>query len=204
VNGDMTNSQSKLAPVPGGLGGLEALIKAQSASGHPPVHLWNPPYCGEIGMRIARDGTWYYQGSPIGRAPLVKLFASVLRKDADGRHYLVTPVEKIGVDIDDAPFLAVEMTVTGTDRDQVLRFRSNVDDAVDCGPVHGLRFADDGLTGGRKPYVNMRAGLEALVTRAVYYDLVALGETLEIDGVTQFGVWSGGMFFPMADAAAVQ
>ncbi len=203
----LANDHAAVATAPGGLAGLEALIKAQGQSqadaGHPPVHHWNPPYCGEIGMRIAADGTWFYQGSPIGRKPLVKLFASVLRKDADGRHYLVTPVEKVGIDVDDAPFMAVEMDVTGSGSTQVLRFRSNVDDWVDCGPAHPMRFGTDPRSGGRKPYVNMRAGLEALLTRALYYDLVALASNHAVAGTNQFGIWSGGQFFAMADAALI-
>ena len=183
------------------LQGLERVLKHATANGpaHPPVHLWNPPYCGDIGMRIASDGTWYYGGSPIGRKPLVKLFASVLRQDEDGQTYLVTPVEKVLVTVEDAPFMAVEMTVEGGGRAQTLRLRSNTDDWVTCGPDHPLRFGADPRTGGPKPYLLMRGRLEALVTRALTYDLVALA-TLEQD---LFGVWSGGQFFAMAPASAL-
>lgn len=183
------------------LQGLESLLRDTGA--HPPVHLWNPPYCGDIGMRIAGDGTWFYANSPIGRKPLVKLFASVLRKDEDGRTYLVTPVEKVLVTVDDAPFLAVEMEVTGEGRGQALALRTNTDDWVTCGPEHPLRFGCDPRTGGPKPYLTVRGRLEALFTRALYYDLVALAGVEGRDGMEQFGVWSGGAFFAMAPAAAV-
>ena len=180
------------------LQGLERVLKeASGKAAHPPVHLWDPPYCGDIGMRIAGDGTWFYAGSPIGRKPLVKLFASVLRKDEDGRTYLVTPVEKVLVTVDDAPFMAVEMTVEGSGREQQLHLRSNTDDWATCGPDHPLRFGADPRTGGPKPYVTMRGRLEALFTRALYYDLVGLA-VVEGD---KFGVWSGGVFFAMAQAA---
>ena len=120
--------------------GLEALVKAQAGGKPPPVESWDPPYCGDIGMSIKADGTWFYQGSPIGRAPLVKLFASILRRDADGRYYLVTPAEKVDVAVADAPFLAVEMQVDGVGSAQQLTFRTNVDDVVVCGPGRPLRF----------------------------------------------------------------
>ena len=181
-----------------GLSGLEALIAQSSEKGLPPVHLWNPDYCGEIGMRIASDGTWFYQGSPIGRKPLVRLFSTVLRKDEDGQTYLVTPVEKIGIDVDDAPFLGVEMAVTGIGRDQVLTFRTNVDDVVECGPDHPLRFEVEEPHGGLKPYLLVRGRLEALVTRALYYDLVELAVTDGAGDNSRFGLWSGGEFFEMA------
>jgi hypothetical protein len=177
----------------GNLATLEALLKAQSEKGLPPVERWQPPYCGDIGMRIRSDGTWLYQGSPIGRKPLVRLFSTVLRKDADGRHYLVTPVEKVDVTVDDAPFLAVEMAVSGAGAEQVLTFRTNVDDVVRCGPDHPLRFAVEPASGGLKPYLLVRGRLEALVTRAVYYDLVELA----VAEGESFGVWSGGAFFVM-------
>jgi hypothetical protein len=157
------------------------------------VEKWNPPYCGDIGMRIRADGVWLYQGSPIGRMPLVKLFASVLRRDADGRHYLVTPVEKVDVAVDDAPFLAVEMEVRGEGHDQTLIFRTNVDDAVACGPGHRMRFALEQPSGGLKPYVRVRGRLEALVARSVYYDLMELA----VREHNVPGIWSGGVFFPL-------
>jgi hypothetical protein len=183
-----------------GLSGLEAMLKAQGSKGPPPVEKWNPPYCGDIGMRIRSDGVWLYQASPIGRMPLVKLFASVLRKDADGKHYLVTPAEKVDVAVDDAPFLAVEMEVVGVGAAQTLVFRTNVDDVVRCGPEHPLRFALEPQTGGLKPYLHVRGRLEALVTRALYYDLVELAQ--ERHGA--LGLWSGGVFFPLADPSTAE
>lgn len=177
-----------------GISGLEALLKEQAAGrGLPPVERWNPPYCGDIGMRIRADGVWLYQGSPIGRKPLVRLFSTVLRKDGDGRTYLVTPAEKVDVQVDDAPFLAVEMEVSGTGRDQLLTFRTNVDDVVRCGPANPLRFAVEAAAGGLKPYLLVRGRLEALLTRALYYDLVELA----VEEGDQLVVWSGGMAFPL-------
>ena len=176
-------------------------LKAATAGvkGPPPVHLWNPPFCGDIDMRIARDGTWFYMNSPIGRKPLMQLFASVLRHDEDGKYYLVTPVEKCGIRVEDAPFLAVRMSVEGGLRDQVIGFETNVDDEVTVDEAHPLRFENEEGTGGLKPYVLVRAKLEALVSRALFYDLVARG-TVE-DG--WFGVWSSGKFYPMQKAQAI-
>lgn len=183
-----------------GLSGLEALLKEQAGDHLPPVEKWNPPYCGDIGMRIRSDGVWFYQGSPIGRKPLVKLFSRVLRKDEDGRHYLVTPVEKVDVAVDDAPFLAVEMEVSGAGEDQALTFRTNVDDVVRCGPRHRLRFVEEKPGGGLKPYLLVRGRLEALVTRALYYDLVELAVPAK-DGADLLVVWSEGVPFSVAAAA---
>ena len=132
-----------------------------------PVESWNPPYCGDIGLKIRRDGTWLYRDSPIGRPALVKLFAGVLRKDEDGRTYLVTPAEKVDVEVEDAPFLAVEMEARGAERAQQLAFRTNVDDVVACGPDNPLRFAEQEPGRGLKPYVLVRGRLEALLTRAL-------------------------------------
>ncbi len=178
------------------LKGLNDVVKAK---GLPPVELWNPPFCGDIDMRIARDGLWYYLNSPIGRKPLMKLFASILRYDADGKYYLVTPVEKCGIRVDDAPFLAIRMSVSGVGHNQLIKFESNVDDEFVLGPEHPLRVADEVGTGGLKPYVLVRRNLEALVSRALFYDLVALGVT-ECDW---FGVWSSGVFYPMQRASEI-
>jgi hypothetical protein len=145
-------------------------------------------------MAIAADGTWFYQGSPIGRKPLVRLFSRVLRRDLDGRHFLVTPVEKVDVAVADAPFLAVEMEISGSGRAQELIFRTNVDDVVRCGPDNPMRFAMEAGTGGLKPYILVRGRLEALVTRALYYDLVEMAVE---DDAGRLGVWSGGAFFAM-------
>jgi uncharacterized protein len=164
--------------------------------GLPPVHLWEPDYCGDIGMKIARDGQWYYANSPIGRKKLVRLFSTILRHDEDGEHYLVTPVEKIRVEVEDAPFIATLMSVTGAGRQQVLRFETNVGDFTEAGPDHAMRFEIDAESGEPSPYVHVRARLEALIARAVFYDLVELG-VVEGD---KFGVWSHGVFFPISSA----
>jgi hypothetical protein len=168
------------------------------ARGLPPVHLWNPPFCGDLDMRIAADGTWFYNGTPIGRAALVRLFSTILKKE-DGKHFLVTPVEKVGIKVDDAPFLAVEMQRDGA----ALRFRTNVDDWVTCDADHALRF-ESGAEEGLVPYLHVRAGLWAKVTRAIYYELVELGEEREMHGAMKFGVASGATFFAMADAELVR
>ncbi|MEI9925251.1 MAG: DUF1285 domain-containing protein [Bradyrhizobium sp.] len=170
--------------------------------GMPPVHLWNPPFCGDLDMRIATDGTWFYLGTPIGRPALVRLFSTILKRE-DGKHFLVTPVEKVGIRVDDAPFLAVEMQEDGEGSDRRLRFRTNVDDWVACDGAHRLRFtaaADGGLT----PYLHVRADLWAKVTRALYYDLVDMGEERVVDGRAMFGIVSAGEFFAMADAEQVR
>jgi hypothetical protein len=196
----MTTDKKNHGTNAGPLAGLEALLRQQAAGSAPPVDKWNPPYCGDIGMRIRADGVWFYQGSPIGRKPLVKLFASVLRKDADGKHYLVTPVEKVDVAVEDAPFLAVEMEMSGKGAEQVLIFRTNVDDVVRCDGDHPLRFAAEQHSGGLKPYLRVRGRLEALVTRAVYYDLVELAASRDGDPEGGMGVWSAGAFFPLTAA----
>jgi uncharacterized protein len=184
-------------------GRLEALGGAvrRSGSGRPPIHLWNPPFCGDIDMRIARDGTWFYAGTPIGRPALVRLFASVLKREGDG-YVLVTPVEKVGIRVEDAPFVAVELAVEGAGADHTLRLRTNVDDWVTLGPDHPLRF-EPGAAEGLKPYILVRNALEALVSRALFYDLVALGEVRTIDGIDMFGIGSAGAFFPAAPADSI-
>jgi len=188
-----------------GQGGLDAIVTSlpREKSGLPPVELWNPPFCGDIDMKIAADGTWFYQKTPIGRPALVKLFASILKREGD-RYFLVTPVEKVGIVIEDAPFLAVEMTVVRDAPGQLLRFRTNVDDVVEVGPGHALRFEPEPDTGGLKPYLHVRRDLWAKVTRALFYDLVELGEERDIGGKAMFGVASNGEFFPMAEASAVR
>jgi hypothetical protein len=186
-----------------GLGALIGAAKTAASKGPPPVHLWNPAYCGEIDMRIAADGTWFYQKTPIGRPAMVKLFASILKREGD-RYFLVTPVEKCGIAVDDAPFLAVEMRIITKSGEPMLQFRTNVDDWVDCGPEHRLRFEPEAETGGLKPYVHVRRDLWAKVTRALFFDLVERGEERVIDGTPMFGVASGGEFFAMAPASALQ
>ncbi len=187
------NSDARLA-------GLEGLLQAASEGGSAaarPVEKWNPPYCGDIGMAIRRDGTWMYRGSPIGRIALVKLFASILRKDDDGRTYLVTPAEKVDVDVEDAPFLAVEMAIAGEGREQRLTFRTNLDDVVTVDAEHPLRFEASGPDGGLKPYVRVRGRLEALATRAVYAELVELAVGGDGDAGGGAGVWGGGIWWGM-------
>jgi uncharacterized protein len=192
--------------------GLEAITgslsrAAKGSKRPPPVELWNPPFCGDLDIRIATDGTWFYMKTPIGRPALVKLFASVLKREGDS-YFLVTPVEKCGIQVDDAPFLAVEMAIedgaansvqNGTPC-RVLNFRTNVDDWVACGPEHRLRFEPEQDTGGLKPYLHVRRDLWAKVTRALFFDLVELGEEREVDGVAMFGISSMGEFFPMMPA----
>lgn len=186
-----------------GLEGIAAALPGGGRKGPPPVHLWDPPFCGDIDMRIAADGTWFYQGSPIGRASLVKLFASVLKREGE-QYFLVTPVEKVGVTVVEVPFLAVELRVEQGEHGDVLNFRTNVDDWVACGAGHGLRFEPEVATGGLKPFLHVRRDLWAKVTRALFYDLVERGEEREADGRQMFGVVSAGVFFPMAEASAVR
>lgn len=184
------------------LDNLIAAAKPAAGRGLPPVHLWNPPYCGDIGLKIARDGTWYYQGSPIGRAPIVRLFSTILRKDPE-RYVLVTPVEMVSVEVEDAPFLAVELAVDEREHGPVLRFRTNVNDWVTVDADHPLRF-EPGPSGGLKPYVLIRADLWALVTRSLFYDLAERGETRDIAGCSMYGVASAEQFFPMIPAAQLE
>ena len=192
-----------------GLEGLTAAAKqvaADKSSGSPsklpPVHLWDPPFCGDLDIRIAADGNWLYLGTPIGRPALVRLFSTILKREGDA-YFLVTPVEKVGIRVDDAPFLAVEMSVTQQNGAQVLDFRTNVDDRVTCDATHGLRF-EVASDGGLVPYLHVRAGLWAKVTRAVYYDLVDIGEERMVDGTMMFGIASGEAFFPMSTAEGLK
>jgi hypothetical protein len=188
-----------------GQSGLEAITGAlgRAGKGAPPVELWNPPFCGDLDMRIAADGTWFYLKTPIGRPALVKLFASVLKREGE-KYFLVTPVEKCGIHVDDAPFLAVELKVEDGAGGPVLSFRTNVDDWIACGPDHELRFEPETGTGGLKPYLHVRRDLWAKVTRTLFFDLVERGEEREIAGAMMFGVSSMGRFFPMAPADQVR
>jgi len=182
-----------------GQGPLEALAAAaQGQKGLPPVHLWNPPLCADIGLKIARDGSWWHQGAPIARPALVRLFASVLRRDPDG-YFLVTPVEKVPIAVEDAPFLAVSMRESAGE----LIFRTNLDDEVRVDADHPLRF-EQGEAGGLKPYVRVRADLWALLTRALAYDLMERAETRQMNGREVMGVASGRHFFVMEDGGAPQ
>ncbi|SIQ33892.1 hypothetical protein SAMN05880561_102807 [Rhizobium sp. RU33A] len=186
--------------------GLAALISrasAQTSGGKaslPPVERWEPPFCGHLDMEIRADGTWFYMGTPICREPLVRLFSTVLRKDEDGKTYLVTPVEKVGIRVQDAHFVAVEMSVTGEAGESVLTFRTNVGDVVEAGPEHPLRFETVGDNHELKPYLSVRGRLEALVSRAVMYDLVERGEVVEIEGKAMFALRSRGAIFPIMPA----
>lgn len=176
---------------------LSAALGSLPKRGLPPVEKWNPPYCGEIDIRIAADGTWHHNGSPIRRDKLVRLFSTILRREQDGRIVLVTPVERVGITVEDAPFLAVEMAVEGEGAGRSIAFRTNVDDLVRIDAEHPLRFEQD-PDGGLKPYVHVRHGLQALVTRALTYDLVDLAEEREIDGRTWLGIEAGGTFHRIA------
>lgn len=186
--------------------GLQALIAraARADKGPPPVERWNPPFCGDLDMEIRRDGTWFYLGTPIGRLPLVQLFSTVLRKDEDGKTYLVTPVERVGIRVEDAPFVAVEMNVSGQGDAQVITFRTNVGDVVEAGPDNPLRFVDEFGTEGLKPYVLVRGRLEALVTRAVMYELVEHGEQIDVEGTPMFCVRSHGDVYPIMPMAELE
>ncbi|HEX8300555.1 DUF1285 domain-containing protein [Sphingomonas sp.] len=162
----------------------------------PPVESWNPTHCGESEMRIARDGTWFHQGSPIGRMPMVRLFSTILRREPNGRFVLVTPVEKLDIEVEDAPFQAVEMKAEGSGESMKLAFRLNTGDLVTAGPERALRFDD--TADGPRPYLHVRAGLEALVARSVYYELVQIALA---NGSNPAGIWSDGAFFAVEPAA---
>jgi uncharacterized protein len=183
------------------LNALADVAAKARAKGPPPVHLWNPPYCGEIDMRIAADGAWFYQGTPIGRPAMVKLFASILRKDPE-RFVMVTPVEMVGIQVDDAPFTAVDLTIVDASTGPDLSFRTNVDDTVTASAEHPLRFEREAM-GGLKPYVLVRGGLWAKASRSVYLELVEAAQTRDVDGTMMLGVESAGVFFPMASASEI-
>ncbi len=174
----------------------DLLAQLPKGKGPAPVHLWNPAFCGNIDMRIARDGTWYYQGTPIGRKPMVKLFSNIIRRDGD-EYFLVTPVEKVGISVEDAPFVAVTLDVEGQGESQLLRFTTQVDEQVEAGLEHPLRVLIDPDTEEPSPYLRVRTNLEALVHRNVFYQLVELAVSRPINGQSWLGVWSGGTFFPI-------
>jgi len=177
--------------------------KAAKKGGLPPVHLWNPPFCGDLDIRIKRDGTWFYLGTPIGRAPLVRLFSTILKREGD-RYYLVTPVEKVGITVDDAPFVAVDFEVAGEGEGQALTFHTNVGDSATAGPGHPIRVERDAETGEPAPYVMIRAGLEALIDRKSFYRLVDLGVHATHEGQGWFGLWSWGVFWPLIPSAELR
>jgi len=180
-------------PPPSDIAGLTLAEIAQAAAERrlPPVAQWDPPHCGDSAMRIARDGTWFHQGEPIGRPAMVRLFASLLRREPDGRHVLVTPVEKLDIAVEDAPFVAIEAKSEGKGRDRHLAFRLNTDEPIIAGPDHALRMIDG------RPYLTVRAGLEAALARPVYYELAELALD---EGADPPGLWSNGVFFPLAGA----
>ncbi len=178
---------------------LASSARAAQKGGLPPVHLWNPPHCGDLDMRIARDGTWFYMGTPIGRAELVRLFSTILRKDGDD-YVLVTPVEKVGITVDDAPFVAVDFNRKGDG----LEFETNVGDTFTAGPDHPIRVERDAETGEPSPYILVRANLEALIDRKSFYRLVDIGEEADHKGTQWFGVRSQGTFFPIIPAAELR
>jgi uncharacterized protein len=198
---------SKTMSDPGKAGDLLAQIPKGEGKGLPPVHLWNPDFCGDIDMRIARDGTWYYLGTPIGRKPMVRLFSTIIRRDGDD-YFLITPVEKVGIRVDDAPFVAVaaddggEQPHHGFAADQLLRFTTNVEDEVTAGAEHPIRVEIDPATLEPAPYLLVRRNLEALIHRNVFYQLVELAVEREIDGQPWLGVWSGGQFYPIGPQPA--
>ena len=177
----------------------DTLAKAAAAAGKrgpPPLHLWNPPFCGDIDMEIRRDGTWFYLGTPMGRIGLVKLFSSILWREGDA-YFLVTPVEKVGIRVVDVPFVAVDCVVEGSGPDQTLTFTTNVDDTVTAGPANPIRVIRDPVTGEPSPYVLVRRNLEALIDRKTFYRLIDIGSHAPHDGESWFGLWSGGTFFPI-------
>ena len=177
---------------PPSISSLAEAAERARARGTPPVHLWTPDFTGDIDMRIARDGSWFYQGTPIGRPEMVALFASILLREGD-RHFLVTPVEKVGIKVEDAPFLAVDVEASGEGHEQELTFITNLGERTTAGSDHPIRVEIDPETGEPAPYVTVRDGLEARIDRKSFYRLVEWGE--ERDG--WFGLWSGGAFFPI-------
>jgi hypothetical protein len=171
---------------------LAEIAELAEAKKLPPVERWNPSHCGDSAMRIARDGTWYHEGSPIGRPAMVRLFSTILRREPDGSFVLVTPVEKLAIAVDDAPFVAVELKSEGQGEARSLAFRLNTGDVVVAGPDNPIRL--ERAQDGPHPYVEVRAGLEALVARPIYYELV---EIALAEGTQPPGLWSGGAFFPL-------
>jgi hypothetical protein len=190
-----------------GLGGVLAAARTQAPGrGLPPVHLWHPTHCGDIDIVIRKDGLWFHEGSPIGREALVRLFSTVLRKDPDGFH-LVTPAEKMRIVVEDAPFIAVRVDQVASETEgqtdghtgrKTLRFLTNVGDSVDAGPDHAIRVETDAETGEPRPYLHVRRGLEALIARAVFYELAELADERDVDGQPTLGVESDGAWFAIS------
>ncbi len=171
-------------------------VGAATGKGPPPLHLWNPAFCGDIDMRIARDGTWFYLGTPIGRPGLVKLFSSIIKREGDA-YFLVTPVEKVGIIVDDAPFLAIDLEAAGDGHNQCVTFTTQVGDIAVAGPANPLRVMRDAETGEPSPYILIRANLEALIDRKSFYRLIDLCQHTQHQGADWFGLWSDGVFFPI-------
>lgn len=187
-------------PVKPSADGLAAAASAASRRGPPPLHLWNPPFCGDIDIEIRRDGTWFYLGTPIGRAPLVRLFASIMRREGEG-YFLVTPVEKVGIRVQDAPFIAVDAEAEGAGEAQTITFTTNVGDSVAAGPEHPIRCPRDPETGEPSPYLLVRPGLEARIDRKTFYRLVDIARPAPHAGADWLGLRSGGQFFPLIPVA---
>jgi uncharacterized protein len=198
---DSRTSRAQSVP-PATAEGIAEAARAAGRRGTPPVHLWDPPFCGDLDIRIARDGTWHYLGTPIGREALVRLFASILKREGD-RHFLVTPVEKVGIVVEDAPFVAVDMHPTGEGRDLLLTFVTNVGDVVSASGENPLRVEIDAGTGEPAPYLHVRRGLEARIDRKTFYRMVDLAVEHETGDGRMFGIWSSGVFFPFLPAEAL-
>ena len=194
-----TDEHTDVRPTADGIAAAAARA-ATGAEGLPPIHLWDPPDCGDLDMEIRRDGTWFYNGTPIGRAPLVRLFSTILRKEG-ARYVLVTPVEKVGIRVEDAPFVAVDAEIAGAGAEQSLTFVTNVGDRVTAGPERPLRVPLDPETGEPAPYVLVRGALEARIDRKTFYRIVEAGEERVVDGEPWFGLHSAGQFFPIQRAA---
>jgi hypothetical protein len=192
----MTKSKGAQMIVKPSAEGVMASAAAAAKRGPPPLHLWNPPFCGDIDMRIAKDGTWFHEGTPIGRMPLVKLFSSILKLEG-GKYFLVTPVEKVGIIVDDAPMVAVDFEVNGAGQDQTLKFFTKTDDEVIASEQNRIRIVQDENTKEPAPYVHIRDGLEALIDRKSFYRLIELGCHAPYEGASWFGLWSSGCFFPV-------
>lgn len=190
-------------PTPSGLAGVTAAAKSAGERGLPPVHLWHPEHCGDIDIRIRKDGVWFHEGTPIGREALVRLFSTVLRLDPDGYH-LVTPVEKLKIQVEDAPFIATRVDfLPGKDGGgDTLRFETNVGDVVEAGPDNAIRVETDPATGEPRPYLHVRRGLEALIARPVFYELAELAAERDTPKGPRLGVVSNGAWFPIAPPGA--
>lgn len=197
---ESSDGTSENVPALRGLEEIRNALKSQS-NALPPVHLWNPPYRGDLDIRIHRDGSWSHEGSKIEREAIVRLFSTILRLEEDGRYYLVTPVEKIGISVEDAPFLAVAVGIEGTGENQRLVFETSVGDHVLADAEHPIRVAINGETGEPSPYIHVRRRLEALIARPVYYELADLCVEHDLPDGPAFGVWSAGMFFPFLPSA---